>query len=287
MKKLLRRPSLSVLAAAVALVAAAPAGALAAETVSEAPGAPTEPVTPAPEATPTPAPGWIPQGAGTDSSGDGAAPIRRGSSLGSASPGGASGEEPSRSDSSAGYYEPESSTPTTPSSVEEATSASEEASGVSAVQAPAKERPAAAAKGDAAAVAAPPSRLDVPRGNDGALASAPAAEAATDSLDQAGSSSGALPMLAAIVLGLVLIYAGAHLGLRLWRRRDEKRQLAGLRDVEVEWEATLNRIAPAAAKPSKKQPRRVKLGSDSVPLPLPTNGATGQDQASRKPARAG
>jgi hypothetical protein len=93
-------------------------------------------------------------------------------------------------------------------------------------------------------------------------------------------------LLAAIVLGLILVYAGVQLGLRLWRRRDERRQLAGLRDVETEWEATLNRIAPAASNPSNKQPRRVKVGSDSVPLTLPTSGTAGQDRASRKPARA-
>lgn len=281
-------PSLSILAAAVVLVAAAPAGALAAETVSETPSGPTEPVTPAPEATPTPSPGWIPQDAGTDTSGDGAAPIRRGSSLGSggsASPGGSTGDEPSRSVDSGGYYEPESSIPTAPSTIEGATSTPEEASGVSAAQTPAEERPAATPKGGTAA-AAPLRQPDVPRGDNVRLASPTPAGSVTNPLDQASSGSGSLPLLAAIVLGLVLVYAGLQLGLRLWRRRDERRQLAGLRHVETEWEATLNRIAPAASNPSKKQPRRVKVGSDSAPLTLPAGGTVGQDRASRKPARA-
>lgn len=267
MRKLHRGFESLIVVAAMALAAAVPAGALAdgpsGETVTESPGASTEPVTPAPST------GWTPQGAGTETSGSGTAQVRHGSSLGS---GGApkqaapSGEkqsgttaearggpvaEPTAPTSvepeiaSSAYQEPSSPVPSAAAGhastppVEPATgspepshAADQAAAGKAAVDAAARltqaEAPPVAKGGSAPQAAAPPAN---PSG-------------------QEASGSGALLWIA-IVCGLVLLYAGGRAALR-WRRRARLQALWARR--ESEWDAAISEIrlerAPGVAKPS-------------------------------------
>jgi hypothetical protein len=70
--------------------------------------------------------------------------------------------------------------------------------------------------------------------------------------------------LAAIVLGLILAYAGGRLGLSLWRRRAQRRQLEVRRSREADWTAVLRQIeltqAPEASHSNGKRPQRVGTG---------------------------
>jgi len=221
MRKLRRRRfvAFSALAAASFLIAAAPAGA---ETLTESPSSTPEPVPTAPEVTPpaTTAPGstgWIPQGGSTETSSGGAAPTRRGSSLGSG--GGprqteaSSAEEPSYSTGSSGSYEPESST--SPEFEEPA----REPQGVLGVQAesgagPAPRPTAKATRERGADVgvgtsvtlseSSPPQSAET-------SSALPAAASFAKPDDQGASGSSVLPLLAVIVFGLISLYAAGRL----------------------------------------------------------------------------
>ena len=203
-------------AAAIALIVAPPAGALAAagspgpphewgghetpgEAPAESPGGPTEPAAPpaegaAPGTNPPASTGGVPQGAGTESSGNGAAPTRRGSSLGSGSgsnQAGSTSEQPASTTASSGSYEPESSTLAT---VEEPASQPRAVSRVGSVE----PRPAAATTGNGARAAV---------GAANPVAAAPVAS----TRDQVGSGSGVLSLPVLILCGLILVYACGRL----------------------------------------------------------------------------
>lgn len=200
--------SFSMVAAAAVLVAAAPANALAEETVTESPsGAPAVPET----APPPPSTGWVPQGSGTEASSGGPAPTRRGSSLGSGGvpdPPRSTAEAPSETSGSSGYYESESPTPST---FEEPTRTPPVGSVTGSVEPPAPKATAAnvgvAAVGAATIVALPES----PRG--GNTSAAPTAKPAslTTESDQVSSGSGALLWLIAFAFGLLGVYAAWRL----------------------------------------------------------------------------
>jgi hypothetical protein len=282
---------LSVVAAAMTLIAAAPAGALGAGEES----APTETAAPeaaAPVVAPPASTGWIPQGGATETSSDGAAPTRHGSSLGSG--GGPShvpstSEEPSYTTGSSGQYEPESSAPST---FEEPARTPQMGSGFGSVEPPATASTtgkavsvAVGAATPVALAATPVSPSESPQG--GSIGSAPLAAAApfTNPRDQVASNFDALPLLVGIVLGLILVYAGV----RRWRRR----QLEALwRRQDAEWEAVVRRVelerAPGASKPSPERLRRVEVGSDFVLSEVPIGRAASQGprRAKGKPAKA-
>ncbi len=234
MRKLRRRRCLElfIVVAAMALIAVAPAGALAGEessgggavgeTGTESSSGSTGSAPPASEESPTTATppastGWVPQGEGTEASSHEAASTRRGSSLGSgASPkqpgstseqAGSTGEEPSSNGSSSGYYEPESSTPST---VEEPASKPRAASPADPVEPQPAAEPAPVEGGHAAVGVATPVALPVsPQVAD--TGSAPPAAALVGTPDRVASGSGGLPLPILIVGLLILVYAGARL----------------------------------------------------------------------------
>lgn len=226
MKKLRRRccPELFIAVAVMALVAAAPTGALAAgegsgggstvgETGTESSSGSTEAAPPAseeasPTTTPPPSAGWVPQGEGTEASSDGTASTRHGSSLGSgASPAklaGSTSEESSSSSGSSSYYEPESSAPSpveVPASKPQVTSQAGSVESQPIEATPAKGR---AGVGVAIPVALPksPQAAATSPASPAALVSAPA---------RVASSSGSLPLPILIVGLLILVYVGARL----------------------------------------------------------------------------
>jgi hypothetical protein len=233
MKKLRRRRyfELFMVVAVAALVAAAPAGALAAgeesgsgssagETGTEPSSGSTEAAPPAPpeEASSTGAApasaGWVPQGAGTETSSHGGASTRRGSSLGvgvSSKQAGSTSEESSYSggdsSGSSDYYEPESSTPST---VEEpAVSKPRVASPVSSVEPQAAETAPDQGGHAAVAVAIPVALQKSPQAADTSSAPLPAPVASMRDLTASGS--GGLLLAVLIVCGLILVYAGVQL----------------------------------------------------------------------------
>lgn len=228
MKKLRRRrcPELFIVVAVMALVAAAPAGALATgegsgggstvgETGTESSSGSTEAAPPASEeasstTAPPPSAGWVPQGEGTEASSDGAASTRHGSSLGSgaspAKPAESTSEEPSYSGDSSGYYEPESSP--TPSTVEAPASKPQVTDQV----APPEPQPVQAApiKGHAGLGVATPVALPKSPQAAGTSPASPAAQLVSARV-RVGSDSGSLPLPVLIVGLLILVYAGARL----------------------------------------------------------------------------
>lgn len=293
----------------MALVAAPPAGALAAsggsvpgETATESPGSTTEPASP-PAST-----GWTPTGTATGASSDGATSIRRGSSLGSGGGSkqtgatgeekvGASGGEPSNTAGSGGYHEPESSTASTfegPASAPQVRSTPHTGGASDSVARPATAPPSAtSAKTSKAAVgtATPVALPESPQGH--TVSSTPGTETAslTDPRDQTTSGFGALPLLVVIVLGLILVFVVGRLGLHSWRRHDERQRLEvrSRREAQwAQWEATLRQIqlkqASETTNPSNEQGN--ELGSDFAPMKVRAGTATAQDRADRVPAQA-
>jgi hypothetical protein len=199
-------------AAAIALIAALPAGALAAEAGSEAPVEPAPaPESPPPVTTPG-STGWVPQSPSTGSSG-GSATTQHGSSLGS---GGSSqsassgGDEPASSSEPSAPVEPETAPPPSPPAVEPQTNEPRVTTPVEPVEPPAAEPKAAPAPkgiaglGDAALVARPELGTIDP-------ASVVAAAPVAASGDHGDSGSGVLPLPIIILCLLFLIYAGARL----------------------------------------------------------------------------
>jgi hypothetical protein len=227
MRKLRRRRfvELFVVAGAMALVAAAPAGALAAgeetsgstagETGTESGGStlPAPPPTSEEASSTATAPastGWVPQEASTETSSHEAAPTRHGSSLGigaSSKQAKPKSKESSYSGGSSGYYESESSTPST---VEEPASEPRVVRPV----APVEPQPAEAApdKGGHAAVGAAVSVAlpESPQAVDPSSIPPPAALVAS-TRDRTASGSGGLPLPVLIVSLLILAYAGWRL----------------------------------------------------------------------------
>lgn len=228
MRKLRRRRcfELFVVAGVMALVAAAPAGALAAgedssgstagETGTESAGGSTVPVPPptSEEASPTASPpastGWVPQEGGTETSSHEAAPTRHGSSLGigaSSKQAKPKSEESSYSGDSGGYYESESSAPTTP---EEPASKPRVVRPVDPVEPPTvkvtPDKGGRAAVGAAVSVALPES----PQAADPSSIPPPAALVAS-TRDRTATGSGGLPLPVLIVSLLILVYAGWRL----------------------------------------------------------------------------
>ncbi|MGB7686213.1 MAG: hypothetical protein WBL45_10590 [Solirubrobacterales bacterium] len=286
----------------MALVAASPAGALAAEeesggaptpgeTATESPSAPAEPAASSPGST-----GWTPVGPGAGTPSNGASPIRRGSSLGSGAgsnsnnsgdsePVKSTGEEPSYTAGSAGYDEPESSTPST---FEEAASAGQAESTARPAAPPA---PIAKAANVDLSTATPLALPQSPQGGNEGSASPPPPAALTNSTEQGGSDPNALLLLAVVVLGLGLAYAGWRVGLDLWDRRTQRQHLEVRRIREADWEAFLHRIERTQAldtpNPSGEQLHRAELGSESTPLKVGTNGSASQDPARGTPVKAG
>jgi hypothetical protein len=201
----MRRTPLYLIALVMVLLAVAPAGALAAEEPAAVP-----PEAPAPEATPAPSTGWVPQDAAAEGAGNANAPTQRGSSLGS---GESSNPAPSTSEPAPApespspapaptdsYYEPE-----TPAPVGEESTVAPKVDAAPAPEPVAKAEPENAvppAVGGADAVERPTSGV---AGEFAASASAAAKVASTVTED-----SGGLPWLALILCGLVLLYAGAR-----------------------------------------------------------------------------
>lgn len=237
MKKKLRRSrrfELFIAAAAATLIAAAPAGALAAgeeskdssasaEATAESPGGQTESHSESASSTET-APastGWVPQGDGTETSSDGTTGARRGSSLGSGGGSNAksTGEESPQSTGSSGYDEQptgssgyyEHSEPSTPPTTVEPASTLQASSGggstePSAPKAPTRNR-ADVDVGAALAVARSESLPVADTGDAPAAAIAPAATPR----DQTAPGIGTLKLLVLIVGGFILLYAGGQL----------------------------------------------------------------------------
>lgn len=259
MSKLRRRGylAISTIAAASALLVAAPAGASAAEgsadgstsgeTAAEPSGDSTQPAAPAGTE-------WTPQGGEGEKSGGGSPPLEHGSSVGSGAVTGKAGsgsEQPSNTPDSSGSYEPE---PSTPSTVGESASTPRAGGGggVHSVQPTAKETPARASRPvDVAVGAATSLGHSVSPQADG-IDSAPPAAAASfgGSGDRASTGSYALPLLVIVMLGLVLGFAGVRL-----RRRHRRRGLEALwREQDAEWETALRRAelgqASGASEPS-------------------------------------
>jgi len=245
MSKLHRRGylAISTIAAASALLVAAPVGASAAEgpadgsTSGETAAEPSDGSTQSGASAGTE---WTPQGGEGGKSGGGSPPLEHGSSVGSGTVTGKAGsdsEESSPPDSS-GSYEPE---PSIPSTVEEPVSTPRAGSGGGAhsVQPTPKTTPARASKAVDVAVGAAISlgRSASPQAD--RIGSAPPATAASfgGSGDRASTSSVALPLLAIVLLGFILGFAGVRL-----RRRHRRRQLEALwRKQDAEWEAALSR----------------------------------------------
>jgi hypothetical protein len=269
---------LSIVVAALFLVGAPPAWALGTgeesggvptpgETATEPPGGTTEPAPASPGST-----GWTPVGDGTGASSDGASSIQRGSSLGSGggseqtrSTGGgsepvrSSGEEPSYA-GSADDYESESSTPSTFEQADDTAHAQSTPGAVA--PSPAIDKAVDVALGAATPVVRPKPHQG---GNVSPAAPVPAAPS-SDSRDPASSGSNALLLLAAIVLGLSLVYAGWRLGSHLWDRRAQRRHLEVRWSREADWEAFRRRIeltqAPGASNLSGEQLQPTEVGSD-------------------------
>jgi hypothetical protein len=229
-----RRFGLFLAVAATALIVAAPAGALAAAEESkdsstaggaaaESPSGQAESHTESAPPTEAEAPstGWVPQGEGSETSNDGTSGARRGSSLGSG--GGSSAnsadEEPSQTTGSSGYHEE----PTSSSGYYESPESSTR---------PAAPEPASAPRAPSGGGSTePPAPTKAPTGNRASMAvgtavtvarseSLPVADAADVSAAIAPSANpraatapgiGALKMLALIVCGFILVYAGARL----------------------------------------------------------------------------
>ena len=253
-----RRIALAIVIAAMALVAALPAGALAAG--EESGGAPTPAETPteSPSGTTEPAPsspgstGWTPVGDGGGSSGDGATSVQHGSSLGSGGhtvqhagstgdeTAAATEEEPSYVGSSAGDYEGEASTRSTS---EEAASGHREKS---TTHPPAPPPPVHKAVDVALGAGIPVARPKAPQAGKVSPVSAVPAAPVAHSRDQATSASDALSPVA-ILLGLCLLFAGWRVGLHLWRRRAQRRHLEVRWSREADWEAVLHRIEQTRA----------------------------------------
>lgn len=211
----------------MALVAAAPVGALAAgeesgggstvgETGTESSSGSTESTPPAASegASPAASTGWVPQGEGAEATSHEAGSTRRGSSLGSGAvpkqpgsaseqPGSASGE----SSYSGGYYEQESPAPSTS---EEPVSKPQAGSPVGSV-APQAVGATPDKGGHAAVGVATPVALPDPPQAAGKSPASPAAALAVSTHDRVASGSGSLPLPILIVGLLILVYSGARL----------------------------------------------------------------------------
>jgi hypothetical protein len=269
MSKLHRRGflAISTIAAASALLVVAPAGASAAEgsgdgstsgeTATEPSGNSTQPAAPA-------ATEWTPQGAEGGTSDGGAAPLEHGSSVGSgAVPGkaGSDSKQPSSSytPDSSGSYEPE---PSTPSTFDEPASTPRAGSGVHSVQPTAAATAARASRPvDVAVGAATSLGRSASFQGDGTSSAPPAAAAPLgDSGDRVSTGSFALPLLVIIVLGLILGFAGV----RLRRRRRQRRLEAQWREQDAAWEAALRRAelgqVSGVTEPSAQRLQRISVG---------------------------
>jgi hypothetical protein len=249
MSKLFRRSGfvLSMTAVALVLLVGVPAGASAA--AEEPSGGSTSAgavVEPSGDSAPPASTEWSPQGSSGGAASGGAAPLQHGSSVGSGVVTGTTGSvgsdaeaPPSTPDSSASY-QPE---PSVPATVEEPASTPRAESAAYSVQPRETET-------ETAPAARPSRAVDVAIGEatslghsasaqDSGISSVPPAAAAsfTDSGDGASTSSYALPLLAIIVLGLILGFAGV----RFRRRRRRRRLDARLREQGAAWEAALRR----------------------------------------------
>ena len=207
MSKLRRscRLSLSIVAGALVLVAAAPASALAEEPVAEPPSS---------EAAPPPSTGWVPQDPGTEPSGAAAAPTQHGSSLGSGGvshPSQSSAEAPSETSGSSGSYEPESPSPSTYEGPTRTPPVPNTSGSVEPPPAPSATpaRVGTAALGDSIPVALPE-----PANGADTSAALPAKPAAlTTGSAHVSSGYGATAWLVLIVCGLIGVFAAWRLGI--------------------------------------------------------------------------
>lgn len=274
---------LSVIGAALALIAALPAGALAAteesgggstpgEAVVESPGGSTEPAVPAassPAATAPASPGWTSEGASAGTPNAGTPPIRRGSSVGSGgapekarstgtgpSPTtGSTSEGPSYVTGSSGSYEP---SPSTPAGVEGPASAPLAESQIRSVDSPATPagtgRDVELAVGGAAALALSRSPRD-----DSSSGSHVAGVTLSGPGDEEASGSYVLPLLVVVVLALL-----GYAGLRLWHRHQKRRLEAIKRRRADTWEAVVRQIetrrAIGALEPSAERLQKIDVG---------------------------
>jgi hypothetical protein len=259
MKKLQRDHcfGLSMVAAALVLVAGVPASALAAdeesggsppgETVVEPSGGstqPTAPAAPSPAPSAPPSTGWTPQGGGTGGSTGGGSSVRHGSGVGSGGvpgkTGGSSEEESSYTPPDTSAYAPAPSTqsaPSTSSTSGEPASTPREAPAVHPVKPPVEtdstEEAAKVAVGTAAPLASPE-----PRQSSDVSETPTTTAAFTDSGDQAGSGSDAMSLLLVVLASLVLGYAAV----RLWRRHERRRVEDLKRQRDATWEAVVGQI---------------------------------------------
>ncbi|HET8861810.1 MAG TPA: hypothetical protein VFM94_00995 [Solirubrobacterales bacterium] len=251
MSKLHRRGylAISTIAAASALLVAAPAGASAAaegssagsasgETVVEPSGGSTQPADPA-------ATEWTPQGDDSGASGGGGAPLEHGSSVGSGvvtENAGSDSEAPPYTPDSSGSYEPGGSyepEPSTPSTVGEPAGTPPQAGGGIQPAQPRETAAMAGKVGDAGVgTALSLGHSASPRG--AGIGSAPPAAPAsfTDSGGRVSTSSYALSLLVIVVFGLVVGFAAV----RLRRRRLKRRLEAFWREQDEGWEAALRRV---------------------------------------------
>ena len=207
--------ALSAVVAALALLAALPAVAMAAETGAETPSGPTESTTP--ETTSPPPVGWVPQGSGGEESAGGSSGVRHGSSLGSGGGGGGStrndsapAEQPSyEAPSSESGYDPQESSPAPTG--EEVDGASEETSVLQPVEPPPPRKPARptgiAGLGDSVALTQPEVLRVAGVHAESAASSVPLASQGGDT----ASGPDFLWWIAIAVCGLLLVYAGARL----------------------------------------------------------------------------
>jgi hypothetical protein len=311
MRKLRRGLGFAIVAAAMTLLAAVPAGALAAGgesggsstpagTATESPGSSAEPAAPA--GSPPSSTGWVPEGTGTETSSEGAAEAQRGSSLGSGGApkqggstsegqggasrgeqGGPSGGESSYTGSS-DYYEPYEPKSSPPPAVEPPPN-TPRAVVTHSVRSPAP-------TGRAAVGAATPLKLSAsPQAANASSAPSAAVAPSTASGDRAASGSGAVPVWLVIVCGLALACVGS-LGVHRWRRRRHEERLAALWERrKANWEAAISqvRLEPTseASEQSGERLQRVGGGSASVPRPVQADGARSQSlaRARGKPAR--
>lgn len=247
MSKLFRRSCfvLSIVAAALAMLVGAPAGAFAASDESSGGSAPAEAVVePSDDSAQPVAPAsteWSPQASGGGASSGGAAPLQRGSSVGSGmvtEKAGPDSKAPSYTPDSSGSYEPQ---PSTPSTFDEPASTPQAGSGTQSTQPTATSSSAAGTNraidvGVNAAI--PVAHSASPQGGDIDSAPQAAAASSTDPGDRASASSYALPLLLVIVaLGVILGYAYVRL-----RRHRQRQQLEALwREQDAVWEAALRR----------------------------------------------
>jgi hypothetical protein len=276
MSKLFRRSSfVFLMIAALALLVGAPAGAFAAgeeySSSSASGGAVVEPSGDSAQGAPD-STEWSPQGTGGGASSGGAAPLQRGSSVGSgvvpekAKP---KSEAPSYSPESGGSYEPEPTTPSQtsspsppPSAFEEPASTPRADSGSQSEQPAATTAPKASravdvevGAADAVAHAAPP--------QSGSIDSVPTAAAPPFAGPDDGASAGSytLPLLLIILLlGVTLGYAFV----RLRRHRQRQRLEALWREQDAVWEAALRRAelgqVAGDSEPSAQPLRRISVG---------------------------